>query len=170
MLKKLQKLLTLAFLPLLLWMSLSACTAQPPSRFEQAQQESTRPGVTAVAKESTTGAKFNAFFPQATGDYERIYTQEKQGFAEAKLKQAGQEVAVLAISDVRNNPATVEKFQASSLAIAGYPAVQQGSMATALLVAGHYQVKVLSRDTSFTAQDRQQWLEKFNLAGLARLP
>ncbi|BFM38978.1 hypothetical protein [Synechocystis sp. LKSZ1] len=169
MLKKFQKLLTLALVPFVLWVSLSACTPQPPSRFEQAQQESTQRGATAVVKESSQGAKFNAFFPPVEGDYKRIYTQEKQGFAEAKLKRAGKEVAVLAISDVLNNPAAVQKFQTSSLTIAGYPAVQQGSMATALLVEGRYQVKVLSRDASFTAQDRKQWLEKFNLAGLAAL-
>jgi hypothetical protein len=170
MLRKFQKSLILALFPLLLWVSLSACTPQPPSRFEPAQQESTERGATAVVKESTQGAKFNVFFPPAEGDYQRIYTQEKQGFAEAKLKRAGKEVAVLAISDVLNNPAAVEKFKTSSLAIAGYPAVQQGSMATALLVDGRYQVKVLSRDASFTAQDREQWLEKFNLSGLAALP
>jgi len=36
-------------------------------------------------------------------------------------------------------------------------------------VANRYQVKVLSRDPSFTASDRKEWIEKFDLAGLAQL-
>ena len=34
---------------------------------------------------------------------------------------------------------------------------------------GRYQVKVLSRDASFTQSDRVDWLQKFDLQGLAQL-
>ncbi|ACK70508.1 conserved hypothetical protein [Gloeothece citriformis PCC 7424] len=167
MMTHLRRILTVFVLATLLLVT--ACSPEPPSRFEQAQQESTQRGASAVVKESTSGGSFNKFFPQAGGGYERVYTQEKKGFAEAKLKQDGKEVAVMAISDTLNNPSATQKFEQSSEKIAGYPAVQQGSQATAILVNDRYQVKVLSRDPSFTADDRQTWLEKFDLNGLAQL-
>ncbi len=147
----------------------TACTSQPPSRFDQAQQDSTSRGATAVVKESESGASFNRYFPEPDSGYQRVYTQEKKGFAEAKLKQAGKEVAVMAISDTINNPSAVNKFKDSTETIAGYPAVNQGSNATAILVKDRFQVKVLSRDPSFTESDRKALLSQFDLNGLSQL-
>ncbi|MFM7788677.1 MAG: hypothetical protein ACKO90_11200 [Microcystis panniformis] len=143
--------------------------AKAPSQFDQAQQESTARGAAAVVKESTSGGSFNRFFPPSGGGYERVYTQEKKGFAEAKLKQDGKVVAMLAISDISNNPAAANKFQDSQTTIKGFPSVEQGATASAVLVNNRYQVKVLSRDTDFDASDRQAWLAKFDLDGLAKL-
>ncbi|MCA2692426.1 MULTISPECIES: hypothetical protein [unclassified Microcystis] len=143
--------------------------AKAPSQFDQAQQESTARGAAAVVKESTSGGSFNRFFPPSGGGYERVYTQEKKGFAEAKLKQDGKVVAMLAISDISNNPAAANKFQDSQTTIKGFPSVEQGATATAVLVNNRYQVKVLSREPDFTASDRQAWLAKFDLDGLAKL-
>ncbi|WP_108935731.1 hypothetical protein [Microcystis sp. 0824] len=143
--------------------------AKAPSQFDQAQQESTARGAAAVVKESTSGGSFNQFFPPSGGGYERVYTQEKKGFAEAKLKQEGKVVAMLAISDISNNPAAANKFQDSQTTIKGFPSVKQGATATAVLVNNRYQVKVLSREPDFTASDRQAWLAKFDLDGLAKL-
>jgi hypothetical protein len=143
--------------------------AKAPSQFDQAQKESTARGAAAVVKESTSGGSFNKFFPPSGGGYERVYTQEKKGFAEAKLKQDDKVLAMLAISDISNNPAAANKFQDSKTTIKGFPAVEQGSTATAVLVNNRYQVKVLSRDPAFSASDRQAWLAKFDLDGLAKL-
>ncbi|GBL16932.1 hypothetical protein MTo_04257 [Microcystis aeruginosa NIES-1211] len=143
--------------------------AKAPSQFDQAQQESTARGAAAVVKESTSGGSFNRFFPPSGGGYERVYTQEKKGFAEAKLKQDGKVLAMLAISDISNNPAAANKFQDSQTTIKGFPSVEQGATATAVLVNNRYQVKVLSREPDFTASDRQAWLAKFDLDGLAKL-
>lgn len=158
--------------PLLLSVLLlvTSCAQEPPSRFEQAQQESTqqRSGQ-AVVKNATQGAKFNQFFPEPGGGYQRVFTQEKKGFAQAKLKKNGQDMAVFSINDTSSNPSATEKYQQSTKAISGYPAVEQGSSATALLVGQRYQVKVQSRDTSFTASDRESWLQKFDLKGIERL-
>ena len=143
--------------------------AKAPSQFDQAQQESTARGAAAVVKESTSGGSFNQFFPPSGGGYERVYTQEKKGFAEAKLKQDGKDMAMLAISDISNNPAAANKFQDSQTTIKGFPSVKQGATATAVLVNNRYQVKVLSREPDFTASDRQAWLAKFDLDGLAKL-
>lgn len=148
----------------------TACAPETPSRFDQAQQESTQQkSGQAVSKDATQGAEFNKFFPPAGGGYERVYTQEKKGFAEAKLKKDGKDVAMLSINDTTSTPDVAAKYQGSSKQIAGYPAREIGKTQTAILVGNRYQVKVQSRDQSFTASDREAWLQKFNLQGLARL-
>ena len=85
------------------------------------------------------------------------------------MKKDGKEVAVLAISDILNNPSAAKKFEKSSQKIKGYPAVSQGKTGTAVLVGYRFQVKVLSRDSSFSEGDRQTWLEKFDLNGLSKV-
>jgi hypothetical protein len=148
----------------------TACAQQPPGRFDQVQQESSRQrSGQAVAKEATQGAEFNKFFPNAGDGYQRVFTQEKKGFAEAKLKRDGKDVAMLAISDTASTPTTAASYSNSTKQIAGYPAREIGNTQTAVLVNSRYQVKVLSRDPSFTASDREAWIQKFNLDGLARL-
>lgn len=148
----------------------TACTPQTPGRFDQAQQESSKQKTgQAVSKTATQGSEFNKFFPSAGDGYQRVFTQEKKGFAEAKLKQNGKDVAMLAISDTSSTPKTAASYSNSTKQIAGYPAREIGNTQTAVLVNNRYQVKVLSRDPSFTASDRAAWIEKFNLSGLARL-
>ncbi|BCL35548.1 hypothetical protein [Nostoc sp. MS1] len=147
----------------------TACTPKAPGRFDQVQQESTRQKKgQAVAKTATQGSEFNKFFPSEEAGYQRVYTQEKKGFAEAKLKKGGKDLALLSISDTSSLPTAAAKFSNSTKKIGGYPAVEVGNTQTAVLV-GKYQVKVLSRSPSFTASDRADWLEKFNLDGLAKL-
>ena len=148
---------------------LTSCATQTPSRFEQAQQESSQRGSSAVVKESESGGSFNKFFPPSGDGYERVYTQEKKGFAEAKLKKDGKDVALLAISDTLNNPDATKKFEKSDQTIKGYPAVSQGKTGTSVLVGNRFQVKVLSRNPAFSESDRQTWLEKFDLGGLSKL-
>ncbi|ELS03541.1 hypothetical protein Xen7305DRAFT_00032650 [Xenococcus sp. PCC 7305] len=147
----------------------TACSSAPPSRFDQAQQESTSKGSSAVVKESVSGGSFNRYFPKSGSGYKVTFSQEKKGFAEAKLKKDGKDVAVMAISDTLNNPAAQKKFQNSSSSIKGYPAASQGKTGTAVLVGERFQVKVLSRNDSFSESDRSTWLKKFDLSGLARL-
>jgi len=148
----------------------TACQPQAPSRFDQAQQDSQQRSGQAVAKEATQGSSFNKFFPGTQAGYERVYTQEKKGFAEAKLKKDGKDVALLSISDTASLPRAAAKFQNSTKKIAGYPALEIGNTQTAVLVGDRYQVKVLSRDPSFSQRDREAWLQKFKLNNLARLP
>jgi hypothetical protein len=160
----------IAPLLLILFVIIGGCTANQPSRFDQAQQESTGSKATpAVAKDATQGASFNKFFPQPGNGFTRVYTQEKKGFSEAKLNKGDKTVAMLSISDTISTPDAAAKFKQSTKKISGYPSVTQGSTATAVLVADRYQVKAMSRDTSFTEVDRETWLEKFDLAGLAKV-
>lgn len=161
---------------------MTACgQTQAPSRWDKAQQESTqKPGnakqTTAdkssasnpnLPKKAVAGGKLNKYFPSSGGGFDRVFAQEKSGFAEAKLNKGGENVAMLSINDIAGIPKAGDKFQNSSKQIGGYPAVTQGANTTAVLVANRYQVKVQSKKTSFTASDREAWLSKFNLSGLA---
>jgi hypothetical protein len=149
---------------------ITGCAPKTPSQFSQAQQESTQKGAQpAVAKNAEQGSSFNKFFPKPGDGYERVFTQEKKGFSEAKLKKGGKDVAMLSISDTISLPAAAKKFESSKTTIASYPAMEIGSTQTALLVADRYQVKVLSRDPSFTAADRKTWIQKFDLNGISKL-
>jgi hypothetical protein len=125
-------------------------------------------GVSAVV-EPLAGGEFNKFFPKDQGDYNVLYTQEKEGFAQARLNLKGVEVATLSVSDTVISVEALDKFQASSEQIAGYPAAAVGALGTAVLVADRFQVQVRSKDASFTADDRKAWIEQFDLAGLAAL-
>jgi hypothetical protein len=128
------------------------------------KDESSIPPTTPAA-----GGIFNKFFPQKTGNADIVFIQEKAGFAEAKLKISGKEAASLSIADIVGRSGAADKFKTGSMTIAGYPAAESGSQGTALLVKNRFQVQVRSKDDSFTADDRRQWLEKFNLRGLENL-
>ncbi|MBD0270215.1 MAG: hypothetical protein ICV77_18210 [Cyanobacteria bacterium Co-bin8] len=157
--------------PILLGLVLlvSACTAAP-NKYDQVQTETTgRNAPAAVEKGAEQGSTFNQFFPDSQGEYEVVPAQEKKGFAEYKLNQGGQTVAMLSINDTTSLPAAAAKYADATETIAGYPAVNQGTMATGLLVNDRYQVKVLSRSPSFTQEDRVEWLQKFDLVGIAQL-
>lgn len=166
-----RRVLTALLLSILLLVT--ACTPKAPGRFDQAQQQSSQQkSGQSVAKVATQGSEFNKFFPQSQNGYDRIYSQEKKGFAEAKLNKGGKNVAVISINDTKaviGNANPAEKFKSSTATIAGYPAVNQGANGTAILVGNRYQVKVQSRDPSFTQSDRQAWIQKFNLSGLEQL-
>lgn len=148
---------------------ISACTAAP-SKYDQVQEETTgRDAPAAVAKEAQKGGTFNQFFPPSGDGYEVVPAQEKKGFAEYKLKQGGETLAMLTINDTVSVPAAAAKYQNSGETLAGYPLVDQGQTASGLLVNGRYQVKVLSRDPDFSRDQRLDWLQKFDLEGIAQL-
>ncbi|MEM9267279.1 MAG: hypothetical protein AAGA46_17315 [Cyanobacteria bacterium P01_F01_bin.13] len=143
--------------------------SQPNDTAKWEQIEEQPPAVAVDKKTVINGGEFNKFFPSNGNGYERVYTQEKDGFAEAKLKQDGNTLAMLSVSDTITNPNAATKYQNSERVLAGYPLAEVGSTATSVLVADRLQVKVLSRDTDFLPADREAWLEKFDLNGLAKL-
>jgi hypothetical protein len=124
---------------------------------------------TAAVVEPLAGGEFNKFFPKDEGDYNVLYTQEKEGFAQARLNLNGVEVATLSVSDTAISVDALDKFKESKEEVAGYPAAAVGMLGTAILVADRFQVQVRSKDASFTAEDRTAWIEKFDLDGLAAL-
>jgi hypothetical protein len=147
----------------------TACSSAP-SKYDQVQKDTTGfRAPAAVDKKAEKGGTFNQFFPGDQGDYAVVPSQEKKGFAEYKLKRDGTNLAMLTINDTISLPAAAAKYNNATETIAGYPAVNQGTTATGILVNNRYQVKVLSRDPSFTQEDRVAWLQKFDLAGLAQL-
>lgn len=147
-------------------MLVSACGGSPaPSRWDDA---ATAP-VETVAEDVLAGSAFNRFFPQEGDGYQRVYTQEKAGFAEAKLMQGGTELAMLSVSDTADNPDAATRYRQSDRTVAGYPAADIGDTATGVLVGDRLQVKVLSRSDDFGPDDRAEWLEKFDLTGLESL-
>jgi hypothetical protein len=150
--------------------AIAGCQAKGPSQFDQVQKDSTAKGAApAVAKDATKGGEFNKFFPKPQEGYERVYTQEKKGFAEAKLKKDGKELAMLAVSDTKSLPSAAAKFQSAKSSISGYPSVDLGTTQTSVLVADRYQVKVISKAPDFDKADRTDWIQKFDLTGLAKL-
>ena len=146
---------------------LQASAPSDSAKWEQVEAQT--PAATVDKKAVIIGGEFNKFFPTAADGYERVYTQEKNGFAEAKLKQDGATLAMLSVSDTASNPNAALKYQNSDRTLAGYPLLEVGSTTTGLLVADRLQVKVLSRDPDFTPTEREAWLEQFDLAGLATL-
>jgi len=153
--------------PLMLSMTLvmTGCgSSAPPSKYDNVPKKGQ-----AVAKQAVDGSKFNKFFPSGSDGYKTIPSQEKKGFAEYKLNKGTKTVAMFSINDTVSTPDAAAKFKGSTKKIGGYPAVETGSTATSVLVADRFQAKVLSRDPSFTKSDREAWLKKFNLSGLANV-
>ncbi|NEP16447.1 MAG: hypothetical protein F6J97_06020 [Leptolyngbya sp. SIO4C1] len=144
--------------------------SQPQSQWTEVES-AIEPATPTAAQTAAVlpGSQFNPFFPEPGEGYERVYTQEKAGFAAAKLKQNGADLAILSVSDTINNPTAATKYQSSLQQIQGYPAIEIGSTGTGVLLNDRIQVKVLSRSERFTPAEREAWLKKFDLAGLAQL-
>ena len=166
--KRWQKILAPLFLSVMLLVAACGSDA-PPSPYDQVQQETSGSQAPAVAGDAVQGSNFNALFPDAADGFDVVPAQEKKGFAEYKLKKDGTTMAMLSINDTISTPNAVSKFENSDRSVAGYPAVDIGSKQTAILVADRFQVKVQSRDDAFAKSDREDWLGKFNLRGLASL-
>ncbi|WP_310487600.1 hypothetical protein [Chamaesiphon sp. VAR_69_metabat_338] len=162
-----------ALMPIVLSVVLlvTGCSSKEPSKYAQTQKDTTgRNAPAAIAKNAEAGSQFNQFFPQGANGYARVFSQEKKGFAEAKLNKGGKNVAVLSISDTSSLPAAAKKYEKSISKLNNYPLVDEPALkSTGVLVNNRFQVKVASRDPSFTAEDRQMWLQKFNLGGLSTL-
>ena len=122
----------------------------------------------ATVEGSKPGSAFNKFFPaDGVEGMSRVYTAEKTGYAEAKLKKDGKDVAVLSISDTMNEPDAKGKFASAADKVKGSPLVTVGKNQSAALVKDRYQVKVSSQ--TLDADARKAWIERFDLAGLAGL-
>lgn len=118
--------------------------------------------------EPVDGGKLNKFFPGASVDgHDRVFTKEKDGFAEAVLKKDGKEVATLTINDTASNPSARSKFDKASEKVQGHPVMEFGKRGSTALVADRFQVKVTS--SSLGHDERKAWIGKFDLSGLSGL-
>jgi hypothetical protein len=154
-------------LTLLMLFVVAGCQKEP-NRFDQVQ-DATRRNAPAVSKEAVPGASFNKLFPKPEGDNDIVYTQEKTGFAQAKIVKKGQDVATLAIFDTVSDPSVADEYKKTEEKFEDFPIRDVGNNGTAILVGGRYQVQVRSTDANFTKFDREDWLKKFDLANLAKL-
>jgi len=126
--------------------------------------------VAGIAKrEVVNGTQFNKLFPTPQAGEQLVFTQEKRGFSQARLKQGEEVRALLSISDVITSPASLSKFQRSDERIQSWPLVDQGSQASALLVAERFQVKVIGQGSGLDASQRHELLGAFDLPALAAL-
>jgi len=125
----------------------------------------------AVAKEAIPGDKLNKFFPKAEGEWDVVYTQEKQGMSQAELKKKGTAVAQLAIFDTLTDAKVAEEYKTATEKLADkYPVIPKGKLGTGILVGDRFQVQVRTLPGGdFSEADRKAWLSKFDLAGLATL-
>ncbi|MFM8605631.1 MAG: hypothetical protein ACKOBY_08920 [Cyanobium sp.] len=119
--------------------------------------------------EVVNGTAFNRLFPKPQVGETIVFTQEKRGFSEARLKQGQETRALLAISDTTTAPEARSKFVRAPEQLQGWPLVEQGSQASALLVAERFQVKVIGQGTGMDTEQRHELLGAFDLAGLATL-
>ena len=115
------------------------------------------------------GPAFNPLFPKIHPGEQLVFTQEKRGFSQARLKEGETTKALLSISDVLTSPSTRAKFSAAKLELQSWPLVDQGTQASALLVADRFQVKVIGQGAELTPDDRHDLLNAFDLKGLAAL-
>lgn len=115
------------------------------------------------------GSEFNKFFPKQEDPYDMVAKQEKAGFAQYSLRRAGEEIAQLSVTDLRSNPQAAVKFEKPDRMIGGFPAKKDGTKGTTLLVKGRFQVKVRSPQGNLNESDRIEWLERFDLSGIAGL-
>jgi hypothetical protein len=127
------------------------------------------PAITTPTGKTVSGAVFNKLFPKDGNGYNVTFAQEKSGFAMADVTKGGKKVAQISVNDLTANPTAINKYKSSTTQIGGFPATSVGSQGTAILVGSRYQVQVRSTDASFTAQDREAWLTKFDLSGLAQV-
>ena len=119
--------------------------------------------------EVVNGTSFNRLFPTPEAGEQLVFTQEKRGFSQARLRQGGEVKALLSISDVITNPTARAKFGSGDERLGGWPLVEQGPQASAVLVADRFQVKVIGQGSGLDAQQRHELLEGFDLSGLAAL-
>jgi hypothetical protein len=158
---KIPRIIALAGLGLVL--SAAACGEKEPSRWDTAAT-----ATATAAGPKVAGSKLNAFFPaDGTDGYSRVFTQEKDGFVEAKLKKEGQDVATVSISDASSDEAAKGKFAGATEKVGDHPLVTVGKNQSAVLVNGKMQIKVSSQ--TLDADARKALLGKFDLAGLAKL-
>jgi hypothetical protein len=115
------------------------------------------------------GSAFNRLFPAPEPGESLVFTQEKRGFSQARLRQGDQLKALLSISDVITAPEAKDKFRDAPDRLKGWPLVEQGSQASALLVADRFQVKVIGQGEGLDPGMRHDLLGAFDLRGLAAL-
>jgi len=114
-----------------------------------------------------TGA-FNKFFPaDGTDGAKRVFSADKEGYAEAKLTKDGKEVALLTVTDLNGKDDEKKKFDAAKEKVNGNPVATFGKNKTMVLVKSRYQIAASSQTLDHEA--RKGLISKFDLNGISAL-
>ena len=146
----------------------AACSKDEPksTRWEDAAAALASATPASSVPKLPTGT-FNKFFPKdGEGGYSRVFTADKEGFAEAKLQKDGKDVATVSVADADQNPEAKAKFAGATEKVGGFPAMTVGKNQTTVLVKDRFQVKCSSQTLDHEA--RKAIIEKFDLKGLAQ--
>ena len=148
---------------------LGACKKDEPksTRWDDAAAVTVTVAPSSSVAALPTGS-FNKFFPKdGDGGYKRIFSADKEGYAEAKLQKDAKDVAMLSISDTERLATAKGKFEAATEKLEGYPVIKVGNNQTTVLVKDRFQVKVSSPTLDHEA--RKSILGTFDLKGLGSL-
>ncbi|MEN0064208.1 MAG: hypothetical protein AAGA48_18805 [Myxococcota bacterium] len=154
---------------LLVFVTTLACVGfdQEATRWDEvAEQIEAQPAVAPIGA-IVEGKAFNAMMPtDGTEGHRRVFTQEKEGYAEAEYTK-GSDTVTVSISDTRDNPAARAKFANATDNVEGHPAMARGKNSTLLLVQDRFQVRVSAPHLDHAA--RLAWLQAVPVGKLAQL-
>ncbi len=146
---------------------LLACGKDEPKSTRWAEAGAAAVAQTATAPTASAAAtgSLNRYFPKdGDGGYKRVFTADKEGYAEAKLQKDGKDVATLTIADTNTAPEAREKFKGASEKIEAFPLMKVGNNQSSALIKDRFQVKVSSPTLDHEA--RKAILATFDLKGL----
>lgn len=146
---------------------LAACSKDTPksTRWDDAAaQGNGAPAPIASVGPVAAGGGLNAAFPGDSDGFTRVFTQEKDGFAEAKWQKDGKDVATLSVSDTNANADAKSKFDGAKEKLGEWPMMTVGKNQTTVLAKNRWQVKVSSQTLDHDA--RKGILGKFDLKQL----
>jgi hypothetical protein len=153
---------------LLLGAALPSCKNDEPKSTRWNDAAAALASATPTSAPTTSAApsgSLNRFFPKdGDGGYKRVFTADKDGYAEAKLQKDGKDVATISVADSDQLAAAKSKFDGATEKLEGFPVVKVGNNQTSVLVKERYQVKVSSATLDHEA--RKVVLATFDLKGL----
>lgn len=158
----------LATLTLALGLLVACGSEEEPTRWDGAEEKIEAGEVKQPIGAIVQGSAFNAVLP-ADGfqGHARVFTQEKEGYAEAEYKLDGETVLTMSVSDTRDNPSAREKFSSAKDKLGGHPVMDRGANGSMVLVNDRFQVRASSK--TLASEARKEWLEATNLDQLATL-
>lgn len=146
-----------------------ACSGveEAPTRWDEAAEQVEAAPEAAPIGEIVPGSAFNDLMP-ANGfeDHARVFTQEKEGYAEAEFTK-GDDTVTVSISDTRDHPSAREKFAKATETVSGHPALARGKNSSLMLVRNRFQVRISAPHLDHT--QRLAWLSAVPAASLADL-
>lgn len=116
--------------------------------------------------EVVKGSALNGVF--LADDYDglkRVFLTEKEGFSQADYKKGDDTVFTISITDLKDDPGLLTKYDDVTETIAGHPYMARGN-GSMVLVNGRFQVKLASK--SLDAATRRAHLEKVDFSKLPK--